>query len=222
MTIGPAAPGAGVASTRLIRLDETAPDRAIRQAADVLHDGGIVAYPTDTLYGLGVDPTRASAVRRLCRLKTRSAGAGIPLIAASLAQVESRAGPLPPLGRRLAARFWPGPLTLVLDPEAAFAAGVCAADGSVAIRVPRGFAARRLAALSGGPITATSANLAGIRPAATAAEVAAGLGAAVALVLDQPTALAGPPSTIVDVRGRHPRLVREGAVAWDRVLQSLA
>ncbi len=209
-------------STCLVRLRGTAPDPALRRAADALIAGGIVAYPTDTLYGLGVDPAQAPAVERLCRLKTRSSGAGMPLIAASLGQVESGAGPLPPLGRRLAARFWPGPLTLVLAPEAAFAAGVCAADGSVAIRVPRGLAARRLAALCGGPITATSANLAGRRPAATAAEVVEGLGAAVSLVLEQPTALTGPASTIVDVRGRAPRLVREGAVTWERVLQSLA
>ena len=209
-------------TTRVVRLDETAPDRALRQAADALVAGSVVAYPTDTLYGLGVDPTQAPAVERLCRLKTRPAQAGIPLIAAGLVQVESRAGVLPPLGRRLAARFWPGPLTLVLDPAAAFAAGVRAGDGSVAIRVPRGLPARRLAALCGGPITATSANLAGRRPAATAGEVVDGLGAAVALVLEQTAPLTGPPSTIVDVRGRRPRLVREGAVAWERVLQSLA
>ena len=218
----PDMPGAGPVSARLVRLDEAAPDEALRPAADALMAGAIVAYPTDTLYGLGVDPTLAPAVERLCRLKTRSAHAGIPLVAATLAQVESAAGGLPPLGRRLAARYWPGPLTLVFEPAAAFAAGVCAADGSVAIRVPSAPAARRLAALCGGPITATSANRAGRPPAATAAEVAAGLGAAVALVVDGPAALTGPPSTIVDVRGSDARLIREGAVAWERVLQSLA
>ena len=217
-----AALGAGAVTARVVRLDEDAPEPALRQAAAALAVGGIVAYPTDTLYGLGVDPRQAPAVERLCRLKTRSAGAGIPLVAASLAQVESGAGALPPLGRRLADRFWPGPLTLVLEPAAAFPPGVCADDGSVAVRVPRGFAARRLAALCGGPITATSANLAGRPPAATAAAVAAELGVAVAVVLEQRTALTGPPSTIVDVRGRRPRLLREGAVAWERVLQSLA
>ena len=209
-------------SPRVVRLDDAAPDEALRPAADVLMAGGIVAYPTDTLYGLGVDPTQGPAVDALCRLKTRSAHAGIPLIASALAQVESVVGVLPRLGRRLAARFWPGPLTLVFEPEAAFEAGVCAADGSVAIRVPAAPAARRLAALCGGPITATSANRAGCRPAATAAEVVAGLGAGVPLVVDGPAALTGPPSTIVDVRGRDARLVREGSVAWERVLQSLA
>ena len=219
---GPATPGDRVVSPRVLRLDDAAPDRALRPAADALMAGGIVAYPTDTLYGLGVDPTRRAAVEALCRLKTRSAHAGIPLIASTLAQVESAVGVPPPLGRRLAARFWPGPLTLVFEPEAAFAAGVCAADGSVAIRVPAAAAARRLAALCGGPITATSANRAGRRPAATAADAVAALGAAVALVLDGPTALTGPPSTIVDVRGRDARLIREGSVAWEHVLQSLA
>ena len=219
---GPGAPGAGPMSARLVRLDEAAPDEALRPAADALMAGAIVAYPTDTLYGLGVDPTLAPAVERLCRLKTRSAHAGIPLVASTLAQVESAAGVLPPLGRRLAARYWPGPLTLVFEPAATFAAGVCAADGSVAIRVPSAPAARRLAALCGRPITATSANRAGRPPASTAAEVAAGLGAAVALVVDGPAALTGPPSTIVDVRGSDARLIREGAVAWEHVLQSLA
>lgn len=209
-------------SARVLRLDETGPESSLRPAADALLAGGIVAYPTDTLYGLGVDPARGPAVERLCRLKARSAGAGIPLIAAGLAQVESGVGALPPLGRRLAERFWPGPLTLVVDPQAAFPPGVCAGDGSVAVRVPRGLAARRLAELCRGPITATSANLAGRPPAATAAEVVDGLGAAVAVVLDQGTSLAGPPSTIVDVRGGRPRLVRAGAVAWERVLQSPA
>ena len=209
-------------TARLLSLDGDAPDEALRSAADALAAGSIVAYPTDTLYGLGVDPTQASAVERLLRLKTRSAQAGIPLIASTQAQVEAAAGGLPPLGRRLASEFWPGPLTLVIEPEAAFADGVCAADGSVAIRVPRAPAARRLAALLGVPVTATSANLAGRRPAATAAEVVAGLGGAVALVLEQAAALTGPPSTIVDVRGARPLVVREGAVAWDRVLQSLS
>lgn len=207
-------------SARVVRLDATAPEPALRQAADALLAGRIVAYPTDTLYGLGVDPAQAPAVERLCRLKARPAGAGIPLIAASLVQVESGVGALPALGRRLAERFWPGPLTLVVDPQQAFPPGVCGSDGSVAVRVPRGAVARRLATFCRGPITATSANLAGRPPAATAAGVVAGLGAAVAVVLEQPTPLTGPPSTIVDVRGRRPRLVREGAVAWERVLQS--
>ena len=184
--------------------------------------GGIVAYPTDTLYALGVDPTHVPAVERLCRLKQRAVGAGMPLIAGSLGQVESAIGGLPPLAKRLAQRFWPGPLTFVLDPACRLAPGVLADDGSVAVRVPNALVARRLADLHGGPITATSANPGGRTPAATGLEVAAELGSSLGLILEQAWPLAGAPSTIVDVRGRRPTLIREGAVAWARVLQSLA
>lgn len=193
----------------------------LRRAASVIAGGGIVAYPTDTLYALGVDPTRVSAVDRLCCLKQRTVGAGMPLVAGSLGQVESAIGGLPPLARRLARRFWPGPLTLVFDPMHPFAAGVLAEDGSVAVRVPDALVARHLADLHGGPITATSANPGGRTPASTGLEVAAGLGSSIGLILEQPLPLAGAPSTIVDVRGRRPTLIREGAVAWGRVLQSL-
>ena len=194
----------------------------IRLAAGVLTGGGIVAYPTDTLYGLGVDPRRPDAVARLCRLKGRAAAAGMPLIAAGLRQVESCLGDLPPLGRRLAAQLWPGPLTLVFDPTMPPVLGVHAADGSLAVRVPGCAVARRLADAGGQPVTATSANRGGAAPAATGAEVASALDAAVDLILEQSEPLVGAASTIVDVRGRRPTLIRAGAVPWDRVLQSLA
>jgi L-threonylcarbamoyladenylate synthase len=192
------------------------------EAVEVLARGGIVAFPTDTLYGLAVDPRQVDAVNRLCRVKGRPTGVGLPLIAASLRQVESCLGPLSPLGRRLARRFWPGPLTLVFDPDAALVAAIHAADGSLAVRVPRSEIARRLADLYQHPITATSANRAGMTPAATGREVSAELDAAIALVLDQPGQLTGEPSTIVDTRGDGPALLRDGAVSWDCVLQSLA
>ena len=191
-------------------------------AVDVLASGGIVAYPTDTLYGLAVDPRQAAAVDRLCRLKGRAHGGGVLLIAASLQQVESCLGALPSLGRRLARRFWPGALTLVFDPEAVLVPAIHATDGSVAIRVPRCDIARRLADLRDHPITATSANRAGMTPGATGRDVVAALGPAVGLILEQRGRLTGTASTIVDARGAHPVLVRDGAVPWDRVLQSLA
>ena len=194
----------------------------LRAAVEVLASGGIVAYPTDTLYGLAVDPRQAAAVDQLCRVKGRARGVGVPLIAANLRQVESCLGALPPLARRLARRFWPGPLTLVFEPEAALVPAIHATDGSVAVRVPRCEIARRLAGLRGHPITATSANRAGTTPAATGREVVAVLGSAVGLVLEQRGRLTGAASTIVDARGVHPALLRAGAVPWDHVLQSLA
>ena len=199
------------------------PDNAtLRAAVDVLASGGIVAYPTDTLYGLAVDPRQAVAVDRLSRLKGRAHGGGVVLIAASLQQAESSLGALPPLGRRLSRRFWPGALTLVFEPQAALVPAIHATNGSLAVRVPRCDIARRLATLFGHPITATSANRAGMTPGATGRDVVAGLGPGLGLILEQRGRLTGKASTIVDVRGGQPVRLRDGAVQWDRVLQSLA
>ena len=192
-----------------------------QDAVDALRRGDIVAYPTETLYGLAVDPRQPHAVARLRRVKGREARLGLPLIAGSLTQVESDLGPLPRLGRRLAETFWPGPLTLIFVPTADLDAGITAADASVAVRVPGAEPARRLALVCGHPITATSANPAGKRPAATGDEVESLFGPVVSLILEQSGALQGAPSTIVDIRGDAPVLVRAGIVSWDRVLQSV-
>ncbi|MBI2222074.1 MAG: Sua5/YciO/YrdC/YwlC family protein, partial [Acidobacteria bacterium] len=124
-------------------------------------------------------------------------------------------------GLRLAAQFWPGPLTLVAAAAAELAGGVAAADGTVAVRVPDHAVARALARGFGFPVTATGANRSGEPPASRAGEVRAALGDAVAVLIDAGEAPGGPPSTIVDVTQQLPRLVRAGAVAWDRVLESL-
>jgi L-threonylcarbamoyladenylate synthase len=202
-------------------VDTDTPAVALQPAADILAAGGIVAYPTDTLYGLGVDPRLPAAVDRLCRLKGRETGVGVPLIAADLAQVEACLGALSPLGCRLAQSFWPGPLTVVFQPVAGLVAAILGDDGSLAVRVPGTGLARRLAEIGGHPITATSANRAGMTPASTGREVTGALGPAVALVLEQCTPLFGLASTIVDTRGHRPVLLRAGAIPWGRVLQSL-
>ena len=189
-------------------------------AVDAIRRGEIVAYPTDTLYGLAVDPRQSDAVTRLGHLKSGSSRNGFPLIAASLAQVESALGPLPTLARRLACEFWPGPLTIVYVPTVTLPAGVAGADGTVAVRVPDSAPARQLARSLGFPITATSANPPGVTPASPDMEVARLVGEHVSVILRQPGVLNGLPSTIVDARGPVPVLLRAGAVAWDRVLQS--
>ena len=217
-----APPSGGTAVINQV-LDGDDPHSAtLRAAVELLASGRIVAYPTDTLYGLAVDPRQEVAVSELCRVKGRVRGAGVPLIAADLRQVESCLGALSPLGRQLARRFWPGPLTLVFEPEATLVPAIHATDGSLAVRVPRCGIARRLAGLCGHPVTATSANRAGMTPGATDRDVVAVLGSAVALVLGQRGRLTGAPSTVVDARGVRPALLRGGAVPWDRVLQSLA
>jgi L-threonylcarbamoyladenylate synthase len=198
--------------------DDPRPDALVEVTA-VLRAGGVVAYPTDTLYGLAVDPRNGTAVARLYEVKGRGGDLPIPLIAADVTQVEQQVGALTGLDRRLADRFWPGPLSLVVQAHAALAPGVAAPDGTVAVRVPAHDVARAIARVAGHPITATSANRSGGATAATAGDVLARLGATVDLVIDAGPSPGGPPSTIVRVRGREVTLVRAGAIAWERVLE---
>lgn len=186
-----------------------------------LATGGVVAYPTDTFYGLAVDPRSASAVQALFDLKGRDARIAVPLLAVSLAQVEAVFGALDAASHRLAEAFWPGPLSLVLDAPPAIATGVHGGLGSVAVRVPAHPIARALAEAIHFPITATSANRSGEPAASTPAALGALGGDDRVLVIDGGTTRGGQPSTIVDARRTPATLVRDGAIAWSRVLESL-
>ncbi len=180
-----------------------------------------MALPTDTLYGLAVDPRDARAVRALFAAKRRAADVAVPLIAADVHQVERDLGTLTGAARELARRFWPGPLALVLDAPSSIASPVCGAGRTVAVRVPAHAVARALARAAGHPLTATSANRSGEAAASDANEVLRTLGESVEVILDGGPAPGGAPSTIVDARGERPKLVRPGAVAWNRVLAAL-
>jgi L-threonylcarbamoyladenylate synthase len=206
---------------RRVTVHATTPDEQVVAAcAQALRAGSIVAYPTDTLYGLGVDPESERAVGALFAIKERAGDQALPLIAASFEQAEGIAR-LTPIARRLADRFWPGRLTIVVPAARAFARGVAAADGSIAVRVPDQPIARAIAAAFGRPLTATSANRSGEPPAVTADDVIAAFGETIEIVLDAGPAASRAPSTIVDACGSTPRLLRAGAVAWERVLESL-
>ena len=205
-----------------IPIDPQAPaPEAVAEAVRVLRAGELVAYPTDTLYGLGADPRRREAVERLFWAKGRAADKAVPLVAGALRQVERHVGVLTPLARRLGGRFWPGPLTLVIEAAPTLDSRLLAQGDSVAVRVPDLPLARALAVALDAPLTATSANRSGETPPTTAAATVAGLGSTVALVLDGGPTTAAQPSTIVDARGSSPLLLRPGVVAWDRVLESL-
>jgi L-threonylcarbamoyladenylate synthase len=192
---------------------------ALEPALAVLRHGGVVAYPTDTLYGLAADPRVPQAVQRVFEIKGRSEQQSIPLIAATVEQARAL-GHFSALAARLADRFWPGPLTLIVQQKVPLAPGV-AQQGTVAVRVPDHPIARALAAGLGFAITSTSANRSGAQPCATAEEVINAVGASVSIVVDGGPTRGGSPSTIVDVTGAVPSLVRAGAVPWERVLESL-
>ena len=192
---------------------------AIRAAVAVLHHGGIVAFPTDTLYALAVDPRKDVAVGRLFDLKGRSGVSAVPLIASDEQQARA-AGRFGEIEERLARAFWPGPLTLVVPAQAGLSAQLLAGGTTVAIRVPAHHLARAIADGLGYCVTSTSANLSGCAPVANPASLDPALAAGVDLLLDDGPSPGGPPSTIVEVTTDGLRLVRAGAVAFDRVIKS--
>ena len=192
---------------------------AIAQAVEVLREGGVVAFPTDTLYGLAVDPRDAGAVARLFALKGRAMTVAVPLIASDLEQA-SRAAEFGPIPRRVADTFWPGPLSIVVPAAPSISPMVLAGGSAVAIRVPAHAAARELARAFGFCVTATSANPSGCPPPDCADAVVRTL-PEVDLVLDAGAAPGGLPSTIMSFDNDVPILLRAGALAWDRVIKSL-
>ena len=187
----------------------------VARAVDVLRDRGVVAYPTDTFYGLAVDPRSPEATTKLFRVKRRSASTAIPLIAASIDQVE-RVAICSSAEMRLAERFWPGPLTLVMPARPGLARAILAGGTTVAVRVPAHPIARALASEFGFCITSTSAP-----PAVSADDVVSAVGERIDLLLDAGPTPGGPPSTVVEMTADGPRLIRAGAVPWERVLESL-
>jgi L-threonylcarbamoyladenylate synthase len=193
----------------------------IEAAAATLRRGGVVAYPTETFYGLGALARDAAAVARLAGAKGRPEGKPLPLLAADRAMVEEVAE-LGPLAARLADRFWPGPLTLVLPARPGLPDAVTAGTGTVGVRVPGSEVARALSRAAGGPIVSTSANPSGGPPPSRAEELEPGLRARLDGVLDCGPAPGGLPSTVAAVEDGRVRLVRAGAVPFEQVLAAAA
>ncbi len=186
----------------------------IARAVAVLREGGLVAFPTDTVYGLAAWPWDERAVRRLYAAKRRPANRPIPLLLSDV-EVLGRVARLPerarPLCRRLFRRFWPGGLTLVL-PKSAQVPESVSPGPTVAVRVPDLSLARRLIREAGGVLAVTSANRSGQLSTITAQEVREQLDGRVELILDGGPALGGVPSTILDCTVTPPRLLRHGAI----------
>ncbi len=205
---------------RYIPRVDPAIEQRVRACAEVLRRGGIVAYPTETYYGLGALAGDAAAVERLARAKGRPDGKPLPVVAADRRQVDEIAE-VGPVAARLATVFWPGPLTLVLPARPGLAAPIAAGTGTVGVRVPGSEIARALADLAGGALVSTSANLSGEPPPARASDLSPGVRARLDAVLDAGPTPGGLASTIVAVEGGAVRLVRDGAVPFGTVTAAL-
>ncbi|MBI5487071.1 MAG: threonylcarbamoyl-AMP synthase [Deltaproteobacteria bacterium] len=183
----------------------------VARAADVLRRGGLVLAPTETLVGLLGDALCDEAVGRAAALKHRPAGEPFPLLLPSTRDVVRVAADFPEPLRRLARRFWPGPLTLLLPAVPGLPGGLVGPDGTVAVRVPGRSAAARIVRCFGGPLFATSANPRGRPPPAAVADVAASFRDAADLVVPGRSP-GGLPSTIVSWSAGGYRVVRAGAI----------
>ncbi len=198
-------------ATRLLSVDPYQPDAAaIAEAAQTLAAGGLVAFPTETVYGLGANALDAAAVERIFAAKQRPFTDPLIVHLASVAQLEQVAVAIPPVVATLAAHFWPGPLTLVLRRGAAVAPNVSAGRETVAVRVPAHPVAQALLAACALPIAAPSANLFSRPSPTTAQHVLDDLAGRVDLVLDGGATTIGLESTVVDLTQTPPLLLRPG------------
>ena len=195
-----------------------ADDAAGRAAAiEVLRAGGIVALPTDTVYGIAVALETAGGIEALFAAKRRPPDKGIMLLLADAAQAPT-IGQWPASAGTLADAFWPGGLTVIVPqrPDVVLPAALTGGAATIGLRVPAHDAPRALAAAIG-PLPTTSANVSGVPEASDAAEIVAQLGDAIALVLDGGPAHGGPPSTVVDCTVKPPRILRIGAVPVESI-----
>ena len=201
--------GMGVEAARLA-IDD--PD-AIRRAVGLLRGGGLVAFPTDTVYGIGAHAFVEEAVARLFQVKKRPLDWPIPLLLPDTTAVESVCVDIPTVAWRLAERFWPGGLSLVLTRSQVVPDAVTAGGSTVAVRVPDHPLLRELCRQLGAPLAATSANLHGQPPPITADEVESGFGRCVPLILDGGACPGGVASTVLDLTVRPHAILRLGPVS---------
>lgn len=186
--------------------------KAIKLARRLLHEGEVVAFPTDTLYGVGANAFERSAVRELFAVKGRPADKAIPVFIYQIDDLNQVARNVPNRAWALLQQFWPGALTVVLPKVAALPPDVTAGQETVAVRIPNHPVALDLVIELGRPLAVTSANLSGQPPPSTAREVAQQLGGRIPLILDGGPSPLAQPSTIIDLSVSPPRLLRSGAL----------
>lgn len=187
----------------------------------LLRRGGLVCYPTDTVYGIGAAAGDAAAVRRLFAAKGRPPDKPLPLLLADAADAVLVAE-VTPLARGLADRFWPGALTIVMRKAPSYRSLALAGGETVALRVPDHELLRAIVRALGEPVTGTSANRAGAPAPVSAAEVALQMGETVDLIIDGGRCRAGVESTVIDVTGDVAEVLREGGVSLAEVEEALA
>ncbi len=191
----------------------------IQEALKILRAGGLVAFPTDTVYGLGALAFNGKAIKSIYVAKDRPVEKAIPILLGDLDDLPKVSSSLPPMAAKLASRFWPGPLTLVLPKNLNLPEAVSATT-TVAVRVPDHQVARAILRAAG-PMAVTSANISSQPSPVTADEVFAQLGGRIELIINGGKTPGGLPSTLVDCIGSKPVILREGPISMRELLSVL-
>ncbi len=192
-------------------------ERQIARAVRILKKGGVVAFPTDTLYGLGANAFDKDAVLKIFKIKSRPRDLALTLLLADIAQIEVVGDDIPKLAWELAERYMPGALTIVVKKSAAVSDIISGGRDTVAVRVPNHHVPIALISGLGVPITGTSANLSGAPDPVTAEQVHKQLGSRVDMIIDDGRCPIGVSSTILDLTTDPPTILREGAISRDEL-----
>lgn len=192
----------------------------IMVVAQIVRRGGLVIYPTETVYGLGCDPLNVQAVKRLLDVKGNRKKP-LPVLAASLIDVDKIAF-VSSKGKKLATKFWPGPLTLVFPKKSVLPDVVTFGLNSVGVRIPDNDIAFNLIGLSGGLLIGSSANKTGEEPPRSVQEMSEELKEMVDVILDDGPTVQGMPSTVVDLTSDKLRILREGPISFEKISDALA
>jgi L-threonylcarbamoyladenylate synthase len=205
----------------MVRVLKAEGEGALAEAVAVLKGGGLVVYPSDTVYGLGAAASDERAVARAFAAKGRLAEKALSLLLADVGDMARLCAEVPATAKLLAERFWPGPLTLVLRRSPAFHTAALGGGDNVALRVPDHPFLRDLIRAVGEPITGTSANRSDRPSCRTAAEVERELGDAIDLIIDGGPSRVGRESTVVDITADTPKILREGAISRREIERAL-
>jgi bifunctional UDP-N-acetylglucosamine pyrophosphorylase/glucosamine-1-phosphate N-acetyltransferase len=193
---------------------------AVERAHDVLLGGGIVAFPTDTVYGLACDATNRAAVAKLREAKRRDAAKPLVAMIHSERMLRMMVREIAPDAEKLMERFWPGALTIIFKRPKAVLESL-SADNAIGVRMPNHYLATAIISMMERPLAVTSANLSGEPPLNSAREIEAALGESVDLILDAPARENVPPSTVVDMTGDAPKILRAGAITEEMIREAL-
>ncbi len=194
---------------------------ALRRAAAVLQGGGLVSFPTDTVYGVGADAFQTAAVERIYQVKGRGTQKALPILLADVGEIDTIGEDVPEEAWNLAARFWPGGLTLVIRRRPIVPDVITGGGPTVAVRVPDHPVPVTLIRLVGAPLVGTSANRSGQPSPVSAQQVRRSLGGLIEILLDGGPAPGGVESTVLDVSSGEPVLLREGALPVGVLEQAL-